>query len=155
MKIPLTKGLFAIVDEEDYENLSRYQWYVLGHKNKEYAARYVGNNKHLRMHRILLNAPDGIEVDHINGNRLDNRKCNLRLATRAENGRNRGKFKCKTHSKYKGVTYHTRDKRWQGTIIINRRHIHLGYFDTEQEAALAYNDAALKFHGKFAKLNEV
>ncbi len=158
-KIPLTKGLVAIVDEDDYEILSHFKWYSVGHPGKYYAAYYGGKNngypQHIRMHRVILNAPNGIEVDHINGDRLDNRRINLRLGSRAENACNRGKFNVITHSRYKGVTFHKRDRIWQGTICTNGNHVHLGYFKSEQEAATAYNIAAITYHGKYAKLNKI
>jgi hypothetical protein len=162
-EIPLTKGLVTIVDDEDFQMLNAYKWYSVGHPKKEYAATYGGKGKgqpqHIRMHRMLLNAPDDSEVDHINGNRLDNRKSNLRLATRSQNGRNRGKFsnhKGKSHSsRFKGVTYHSRDSCWQATICVDGQYTHLGYHNTEREAALAYNKAAIKYHGEFAIINEI
>ena len=154
-EIPLTKGLITIVDDSDYENLAQFKWYAVGHPGKEYAARYGRKPQHIRLHRELLNAPENTEVDHINGNRLNNRRANLRLATRSENGRNRTKFDYPTHSKYKGVTWHSRDKCWQSTIVVDTRHIHLGYFNTEREAALAYNKAAIQQFGEYANLNKI
>lgn len=154
-ELSLTKGFTTVVDDDDYEELSHFKWYVVGHPGKEYAARYGGKHQHIRLHRELLHAPANMEVDHINGNRLDNRSANLRLATRAENGRNRAKFNCSTLSEYKGVTWHSRDKRWQSTIVVDGRHIHLGYFMTEREAALAYNKAAVQHFGIYANLNNI
>ncbi|ADI67581.1 HNH endonuclease [Mobiluncus curtisii] len=157
--IPLTKGLVAVVDDADYSKLSPYSWYAVGRPGNEYAARYGGHNKgsssHIRMHRELLNAPAGIEVDHVNGNRLDNRRANLRLATRTQNACNRSKFRGKHHSRFKGVTYHVRDQCWQASIRHHDKHIYLGSFESEVEAAAAYNKAAINYQGKFAKLNEL
>ncbi len=157
--IKLTKGMSTVVDDEDFLDLHQFSWYVLGHPGKEYAARYGGTTEkgtiHLRMHRLILDAPQNMEVDHINGNRLDNRRCNLRLATRSENGRNRGKNKSISSSKFKGVTYHSRDQCWQAYIIVNKQKYHLGYFKSEIEAACAYNKAATQMHGAFAKLNDL
>lgn len=152
-EIPLTKGLTTIVDDADYEILSHFKWYAVGHPGKEYAARYGGNHQHIRLHRQILRAPANMEVDHINGNRLDNRMANLRLATRAENGRNRIKFGNQTHSKYKGVTWHSRDKCWQSTIVVDGCHVHLGCFSKERDAAQAYNKAAEQYFGEYANLN--
>lgn len=155
--IPLTHGLEAIVDDEDYEELSKFKWYAVGHTGQEYAARYGGHDspQHIRMHRVLIRAPDGMQVDHINGNRLDNRKENLRLASQAQNSRNRGKFAIPTYSRYKGVSYHKRDHVWQAEIKVDGKAIYLGSFTTEREAALAYNIAARQYHGNYAKLNEI
>ena len=154
-KIPLTKGLYALVDDGDYKELSKYNWFASGHPGQLYACRYNPKNKsrHIRMHRQILNAPENMEVDHINLNRLDNRRSNLRLATRQENSFNRKKFNKKSHSKYKGVTFHIRDRCWQACIRVNGKHIYLGSFDKEVDSAMAYNKAAKKYHGKFANIN--
>ena len=157
--IPLTKGLMTCVDDSDYVTLSQYKWYVVGHPGKEYAARCgrdsTGKQIHIRMHREILSAPTNMEVDHIDGNRLNNCRSNLRLATRSQNGSNRTKSYPNATSKYKGVTWHKRDQYWQATIIHQNRHIHLGCFSSEKEAAVAYNTAAKKYHGNFAKLNNI
>ena len=153
--IPLTQGLETLVDDEDYDELSKYSWYAVGHKGQEYAARYGRKpiQTHIRMHRELLNAPAGLQVDHINGNRLDNRKANLRLATQAENSRNRGKFSSTALSQYKGATYHKRDGVWQSSIKVDGKLIYIGSFSSEIQAAKAYNEAAKKYHGLYANLN--
>ena len=92
-------------------------------------------------------------VDHINGNGLDNRKANLRLATGTQNGYNRRKTRKRTWSKYKGVTFDKRRKKWEGKIVINGRKQHLGSFTNELDAGRAYDEAAKKYHGEFALLN--
>lgn len=115
----------------------------------------MGKHVTLRMHRIITNAPQDKQVDHINGNPLDNRKCNLRVCTQKENSRNREKRKEKTSSIYKGVCFHKRKHKWQASITLDGKLIHLGYFKTQNEAALIYNEAAKKYHGEFAKFNKV
>jgi len=156
-KIPLTKGKFAIVDPDDYERLSKYKWHAERATRTFYAARSIyvknGRNKHIAMHREIIKAPDGIFIDHINHNGLDNRKANLRLATRAQNGFNRLKTLKKTWSTYKGVFFHTRHKKWQARIVTHGQAKHLGTFANENDAAKAYDNAARKYHGEFAVLN--
>ena len=105
------------------------------------------------MHREILKAPDGIYVDHINRNGLDNRKANLRLATRQQNARNTPKTRRTTHSKYTGVSLRARHGKWCATIFANGRNTHLGHFDNQLDAAKAYDKAAKKHYGEFAVLN--
>jgi len=106
------------------------------------------------MHRQIINVPVFLLVDHINGNGLDNRKANLRPATHSQNVRNRPKARyASPRSKYKGVTWHKRKRKWNTRIRVKGRTIPLGYFDNELHAAKAYDHAARKYHGDFASLN--
>ncbi|KPL25465.1 MAG: hypothetical protein AMJ75_01080 [Phycisphaerae bacterium SM1_79] len=106
------------------------------------------------MHRQILKVPDHMFVDHINHNGLDNRKANLRPATRTQNNRNRRKVhKANFHSKYKGLTWYKREKRWAVRIMADGNSKFIGYFQNEIEAAKAYDTAAKKYHGEFAVLN--
>ncbi len=104
------------------------------------------------MHRFILDAPDGAVVDHINGNALDNRRANLRLCTPTENAYNKRK-RPGTVSQYKGVSWDSRNQRWMSQLTFKNRHLFLGRFDDEQEAARAYDVAARKHFGEFANLN--
>ncbi|CAM3445664.1 HNH endonuclease [Klebsiella variicola] len=153
--IELTKGAFAIVDDEDVELISRFSWQL---NDSGYAVANVGvGRKHVtieRMHRMILRAPDGMDVDHINGNRRDNRKCNLRLATRTQNHWNQRK-RSRCSSEFKGVCWHNQNKRWRARINVYGKEIALGCFSSEIEAAKAYNEAAKKYFGDFALLNEI
>ena len=157
--IPLTQGKYAIVDPEDYERLSKYKWYAKKCGKTFYASRTVWtgkNNKRINitMHRQILNPPYPLVVDHINHNGLDNRKANLRPATRTQNNMNRLCVKRKgSPSKYKGVIWHKHTKRWNVQICYNGKRKTIGYFDNEIEAATAYDEAAKKNHGDFAVLN--
>lgn len=156
--IPLTQGYETIVDDADYPALQVYSWCYKRCGTLQYAARGTKNNglqKTILMHRAILNAPDGIEVDHINGNGLDNRRCNLRLVSSSQNHFNQRKQQRQTSSQYKGVYWHQRDKVWMARIQAFGSDHYIGSFRSEREAALAYNKAAIKFHGEYAKLNQL
>ena len=157
-RIKLTRGYWATVDDIDYDYLNQYKWSYAGRDNEGYAARSTsitlskGKYKGVRylMHRLILNASSGLEVDHINGNRLDNRRSNLRLCTHRENSRNTYR---RNNKRFKGVYYWPRDNNWRAKITVNRKTIHIGYYDTEEMAAKAYDKAALHHFGEFARLN--
>jgi len=104
------------------------------------------------MHRLIMDPPRGYVVDHINGDGLDNRRANLRLATHAQNGRNRRKIK-KGISKYKGVSWEESTGKWRALIHVDRKKISLGCYKDEVTAAKVYDKAAKKYHGEFARLN--
>ena len=106
------------------------------------------------MHRFLIDCPDDKDVDHINGDTLDNRLCNLRVCTRGQNNMNRVK-KPNCSSIYKGVSWQKKIKRWVAKISINNKTVYIGTYTDEKEAARAYNKAAKKHFGEFARLNEV
>lgn len=149
--IPLTQGYFAIVDADDYEKLSQYKWQVEIKRSVCYAHRTEGK-KTISMHRQILNAPPGMYCDHINHNGLDNRKANLRLCTPQQNSFNqRPRPNCT--SKYKGVFWSQRASKWRAEIKHNGRIVHIGYFEDEAEAAIAYDDYAIDLFGEFAWLN--
>ncbi len=158
-RIPLTRGKFAIVDPDDYERLNAHKWHAVKSKNTFYAWRVVRIGKArkpvvIRMHRQVMETPDGLFVDHINHNGLDNRKVNLRPATCAENNRNRRKSSSKKFlSRFKGVGWNRDQRKWSARILFNRKQIFIGYFVDEIEAAKAYDEAAKKYFGEFANLN--
>ena len=153
MRLELDDGQFALVDGEDYQRLAGHLWHCTAYG---YAARYGGKDKasDTLMHREILDVPDDMEVDHANGDKLDNRRANLRLATRSQNAMNQ-KQHTDSASPYKGVYWRKDIKRWHAHIQTDGQKMFLGFFDTAEEGARAYNEAAQKYHGVFAKLNEV
>lgn len=147
-------GGYAIVDLDDYEKFGDLHWQenIYGRATRSF--RENGRQHTKLMYRIIMQAPAHLDVDHINHNIRDNRKCNLRLATAAENSRNLIKYP-KYSSPYKGVCWHKNNKIWQATIKVNYKIKYLGSFRDPKDAAIAYNAAALKYHGEFATLNPV
>jgi len=114
-----------------------------------------GKRRVIHMHRVILQPKKGLDIDHINGNRLDNRRINLRYATRSQNNMNRFARCVTSKSPYKGVCWRAHAKRWKAYIKINKTQIHIGYFTTAEKAAKAYNKAAIKYFGEFANLNSL
>jgi hypothetical protein len=154
-RIRLTQGKYAIVDVEDYGRLSKLKWYAHRSFCTYYAlssSKQRRGGKILFMHRVILNVPEGMVVDHINGDGLDNRRANLRVCTVAQNNCNR-RAQRNCSSKYKGVTRTGKRKPWRAVITINKRTRSLGSFESEVEAAKAYDKAAKKCHGEYASLN--
>ncbi|MFH0938247.1 MAG: HNH endonuclease [Planctomycetota bacterium] len=155
-QIKLTQGQVALVDNEDYERLSAHKWYAMKVRSgRFYAVRSTGKNPHRKrvlMAREILNAPAGTEVDHVSGDTLDHRRSNLRLATHAENQRNRGKYQNNT-SGLKGVSYDSTRRKWRAQIKVNGKVIYLGHFADTTDAARTYDGAALQLHGAFARMN--
>ena len=147
------KGQCALVDNEDYGKLAQHHWQL----NEEsgnccYAVRLEGG-KIIAMHRQITNAPYGMVVHHKDGNGLNNTKSNLQIITVAENNRYCRKTKKPTSSKYKGVCFSKSRRIWRAIISYNGIHKFLGHFETEEEAARAYDAAAKIYHGEFAVLN--
>ena len=144
-EIYLTKGAVALVDDEDFEKVSGHSWQL---HSKGYAVAKIGGKK-IFMHRFILNAQEGQEVDHRNRDRLDCQKGNLRFATVSQSNANRSS---KNKTGYKGVS-ETRGK-FLAHIKVSGRDLFLGRFDRAADAAKAYNEAAVRYFGEFAKLNE-
>jgi len=157
-KIPLNKGKFALVDDKDYETLSVYKWYITpaGYASRHQTKEEYGKNprKTVFMHRYIAEARKGEITDHVNGNPLDNRRENLRVCTTQQNIFNRPKLSKTGTSKYKGVMLRPYS-RWEANIKVNGKGRYLGVFDTEKEAAHAYNIKAKELFGEFALLNRV
>lgn len=159
-KIKLTQDYEALVDDTDFERVSEHKWYAKVERRADcsvrvYAVRNVpregGGQMTQRLHRFIMDAPTDVQMDHINGDGLDNRRENLRVCTRSENQRNmrpRGGY-----SQYKGVTLFKRDAKWVARIWFDGKKIYLGKFDDEKAAAMAYDSAATNFFGPFARTN--
>lgn len=155
-EIPLTKGYVAVVDDEDYEKISRHRWYVNLNKRRQYAHRqyrYRGKQVLVLMHRLIINAPKGKNVDHIDGDGLNNQKSNLRLCTQAQNLWNQCRWsKNGLSRRYKGVQRDQKGK-WAVFISINGVTHRLGRYAHEIAAAREYDKLARLLHGEFAFLN--
>lgn len=160
-EISLTKLMVSLVDDDDYEELIKVNWYAQKGKNTYYAAHrlHSGPNKLESMHRVIMKAAPEQVVDHRDRNGLNNQRDNLRFCTHSQNGANK---KARGASKYLGVGFWQakRDGKvykayWVAAIKVNRKTRVLGYFKTEEEAAIAYNKAATEVHGEFANLNDI
>lgn len=151
-QIELNKGKVALVDKEDYEYLNQWRWYC---DARGYAVRSKtidGKKRSIKMHRVILNTPEDMCTDHVNGNPLDNRKCNLRIANHSQNGMNR-KINYNSGTGYKGVLLRKDTKKYRAYIRKDGKRRWIGQFDSANDAARAYNEAAKEMFGVFAKFN--
>jgi len=154
----MTQPRYAKVDPADYKRLRKYEWFAKKSNKSFYARGCVIDSKTAKakttyMHQEIIKVPDGMVVDHINHDAMDNRHANLRAATRAQNIRNRKKFAKSSGSKYKGIYYRKKTRKWEVLITFERKRIFLGYFHSEIDAAHAYDEAARRYHKDFACLN--
>lgn len=158
-EIYLNKGYKALVDDEDYERLNKFKWFIKSHSssNTIYAQRNVFRNGKWTtqpMHKDIVHVTGFKHIDHIDGNGLNNQKINLRECSLSQNIMNSRKRK-NTSSRYKGVSWVKQKQKWSAEIQYNKTKIRLGCFATENEAAEAYNSAALQYHKCFARINIV
>lgn len=154
-EIQLTRGQVAIVDDGDFDELSKYNWQAVKKGRVTYAGRNAiqGEKRgRIYMHRQILKTKSGIEVDHISGDGLDNRRSNLRECTHADNSRNRG-ANSNNACGYKGVFWVEHAKSWRARIKVNGKAIHIGYFKVLEDAARAYDATAKKYFGEFSGIN--
>ena len=155
-EIALSNGLICLVDPEDLSWASLIKWHYRASRRTGYAT-YNAKVPHRRtkdMHTLILEAPPGLVVDHINGDGLDNRRRNLRLVTVSQNGMNQ-KAQLRSTSKYKGVSWDKARSLWYAHVKANGLMKNLGRFASEDDAARAYNAAAVRLFGEFARINEV
>ena len=153
-RVSLGKGVYTITDVDYLYLFENKTWGVSGNvEHRRYVAHRQAGHNMVRIHRLImgLSASDKREVDHINGNTLDNRKSNLRICLHSENVRNRRRNNVHTNG-YKGTTFHKSKYKWQAQIGYQGKRIHLGYFDTQEEAYAAYCAAAVKYFGEFARI---
>ena len=154
-EIPLTRGKVAIVDDEYYSLVSPFKWSAAVRRSAKserwYAVRTV-DKKVILMHRLILGITSELQCDHINGDGLDNRRSNLRIATNTQNQMNRQK-QPRCSSQFKGVCWDKNRKKWIVLIMVNQKSIHLGRYKDEVEAAKAYDEAAKILFRKYANLN--
>lgn len=154
----LTQKQIALVDDEDYEKVKFFRWYAyfdpamhgyVAQRNEDLPS---GKRVTIYLHRVVMDAPKGMVVDHINHNLLDNRRINLRVCTHAENMLNRKTY-ANNKTGYKGVSWHKGKNKFGAGIRANNKKYFLGYFENAKEAAQAYNEASLKYHKEFGSLN--
>ncbi len=159
-EIKLTQGKVALVDDEDFEAVSQFKWYATVKDGRiYYACRKTtinGQRIIIHMHRLLMGLDKGCAkvIDHIDGNGLNNQKCNLRICTIQQNCQNRKSQKNNT-SGYKGVSFDKQYLKWKARICAKDKRTVIGYYVNKEQAALAYNEAAKKHYGEFASLNQI
>jgi hypothetical protein len=151
-KIPLTRGKFALIDDDDFERVNAFKWLAHFDGWNWYAEKTIRKNYKvttMRMHSFILGVS---RPDHIDGNGLNNQKCNLRPSTRSQNGANR-KMMSNNKSGYRGVSWDKRDKRWKAYVTVSGKSVYAGEYTDKVSAAIARDEVAKKLFGEFARLN--
>lgn len=152
--VPLTKGYTAIIDAADAHLVEGANWYANVQSHTVYAARNVysnGSSHAVLVHRVIMDAPADLKVDHINGDALDNRRSNLRLATHAQNLHNQ-RLSTRNTCGFKGVWWDNLRGKWKAGIRLGGKHHHLGYHRTAEAAHAAYTKASAELHGEFGRV---
>jgi hypothetical protein len=153
-ELPLTRGMFTLVDDDDFVRLTYFDWYAHIVDGRAYAIRKNGKNATILLHRELMGVTEtNIYVDHIDHDSLNNQKHNLRICTNSQNQMNSVKKCITTSSIYKGVTWLKDEGRWKSQLMLNYKHVHIRRFAREIDAALDYDNAARKYFGEFASIN--
>ena len=152
--ITLSRGYVATIDAIDLPLVGHLKWWASSEKYTVYAvhSQWInGKKRGLRLHRVIMRAPDDMFVDHINGDGLDNRRANLRIATASQNQHNKRKYN-NNKSGFKGVSWHNSGKKWCAQIRLNGKSIYLGLFDNPEDAHAAYCEASSKIHGEYGRV---
>jgi len=157
VEIPLTQGQVALIDDDDFDLVSKHKWFA--HWSPEIKSFYALTNIRkpngkwsiIGMHRLIMGAKKGQQVDHIHHRTLDNRKSELRLCSPSQNQHNQG-IRASNTSGYKGVSWHRQRQKWRAQIRLNRKNKYLGLYDTPEQAHAAYCLAAAELHGDFARV---
>lgn len=156
-RIYIGEGKWAILELPDYYRLCKYKWYVNGNGFKFYAFRNIiigpGKTRMISMHREVMGFPKGMLVDHRNHDSLDNRRSNLRIATHSQNTCNKQDKRAGCSSQFRGASWDKKRKYWNVSVVREGKLVFFGRYKNELEAARAYDRAAIKFHGEFARLN--
>ena len=162
-QIKLSRNKIAIVSDEDFKMVNQHKWYCVPKDNCEYACHDFGNKdnqygvKHVTMHKFLMDTPFGMQVDHIDGNGLNNCRENLRICTQSQNNGNY-RISARNKSGFKGVSWHKKTGKWRATLatyMLDKKQQYLGVFENKEDAAKAYNEAAKVYFGEFARLNKI
>ncbi len=159
IELELTQGQVALIDEVDLERVLPLRWFAHHNGDRYCVISHTDGvsriDRALYLHRFILDAPKDMCVDHINANALDNRRCNIRLATKQQNAMNQRRHSNNRSSRFKGVWWEVRRNKWRAYIRAEGKIKHIGLFTEEQDAARAYNLAALRYYGEFANLNQL